>query len=817
MDNQEKLRLLTLRRCASLPALGLAVCLWLALFFAYSALAQNSNGVSLTAQAGFDGYCKNNAWLPVRVVLENQANTDLDGRLEVQATDASTSVYAQTITLPALARKAATLNYFLEGYFSNLNVRFIAQDKKVAETTVQLSCTNENDLLVGILSKNPSTFNSLASLNTARGKTAIAQIGPASLPDQAANLEALDVLVFSGIDSGILTAAQQAALATWVAGGGRLLVTGGPEWQATVAGLTGLLPLHPEGTQTLPGLDSLAAYTGQLTPLPGESPVAHGPLAQGAEILVSQAGVPLVVQKSLGLGKVIYLAADPSLEPLKSWAGVDNFYRLLLAEPATKPVWARGFQNWNLAANAVGTLPSLALPPAPLVLGFLIVYVLAIGPANFILLRYYKRRELAWLSIPALVVLFSLLAFLLGNRSRGAQPLLNRLAIIQVWPGSDLARVDGLLGVFSPKRATYTLQVKPGYQIHAIPDPSLNQRAGSWAFVSNEQGQTNIPDLRIDVGGLNAVAIEGQMPAPSLASDLALNFGGGNASLQGKITNTTGMRLKNAVLLLPGQSQNLGDLAPGEDHNVQVMLNMNGRASPAASASSPSFPGGPVYYGGSSPYMNTLITDLVGTGDYYRNSESYLRFMLLNAITNYGSAVGTGEGIYLAAWGDGSPLNASLENQPSTAEDTSLYLFALPANLQISQDRLKYTPGLFSWSVLESNNGNSPTPYEAYLQPGSFSLSFRPFHPVPFKSVDALILNLKSYASSGPAGLQVYLWDFQQTDWVHFPNLDWGEHTIPNPERYVSPEGEIRLRLENDSQYNQVNIESADFTLEVSQ
>src|SRR5512133_303749 len=109
MDNQEKLRLLTLKHCASLSALGLAVCLWLALFFPFVVLAQNSNGVSLTAQAGFDGYCKNNAWLPVRVVLENQGNADLDGRLEVQATDASTSVYAQTITLPASARKAATL------------------------------------------------------------------------------------------------------------------------------------------------------------------------------------------------------------------------------------------------------------------------------------------------------------------------------------------------------------------------------------------------------------------------------------------------------------------------------------------------------------------------------------------------------------------------------------------------------------------------------------------------------------------------------------------------------------------------------------
>jgi len=83
-----------------------------------------------------------------------------------------------------------------------------------------------------------------------------------------------------------------------------LIVSGGPGWQKTVAGLRDLLPLLPESTRTLPELTSLQTYATSPYDLTGGAVVATGALAQDAEVLMSQADVPLVIRRRVGFGEV---------------------------------------------------------------------------------------------------------------------------------------------------------------------------------------------------------------------------------------------------------------------------------------------------------------------------------------------------------------------------------------------------------------------------------------------------------------------------------------------------------------------------------
>ena len=90
--------------------------------------------------------------------------------------------------------------------------------------------------------------------------------------------------------------------------------------------------------------------------------------------------------------------------------------------------------------------------------GFLAIYIIVIGPLNYLVLKRLGRRELAWLTIPCLlIIVYSVVAYLTGFSLRGTQATINRLALVQVWPGTDQAQVDGVIGVLAPRRAIYNL------------------------------------------------------------------------------------------------------------------------------------------------------------------------------------------------------------------------------------------------------------------------------------------------------------------------------------------------------------------------
>jgi hypothetical protein len=163
-------------------------------------------------------------------------------------------------------------------------VKLVAQGKIVAQTTTSITCASSGDWLFGVLSGSPSAFNTLTGIDPPGGNTLVAQLEPEDIPGYAQALKALDLLVISDLDTGLLSASQKEALQGWLAGGGRLLVIGGPDWRKTSAGLLDFIPLLPDGTQTLAEPASAEEYAGSitsLTDLPGDLLVAVGKLAEG--------------------------------------------------------------------------------------------------------------------------------------------------------------------------------------------------------------------------------------------------------------------------------------------------------------------------------------------------------------------------------------------------------------------------------------------------------------------------------------------------------------------------------------------------------
>ena len=687
----------------------------------------------------------------------------------------------------------------------------------LATASARVVPAGAGDLIYGVLAGSPSAFNILGGIKPVSGAAYVAQLEAADLPPVSLAWHALDVLVVSDVDTGVLSAEQRTALAQWVASGGRLIVGGGPTWQKTAAGLGALLPLAPSGTQTLPDAASLAAFAAASAPT-GPAVAAIGGLAPDAVTLLSAGSLPLVITRHSGFGQVLFLALDPSFDPLKNWSGQEGLYRNLLSGTAQRPNWAGGLRNWYSARDAINALPGLQLPSALEIVGFLGLYILVVGPINYLVLRRIQRRELAWVTVPALVVLFSAGAYFTGYQVRGGEASLHRLAVVQVWPNADQAQVDGLVGVFSPRRTAYDVVFGPGFLARPMPLDAGNP--GGNSFTVQQSDGTLIPAVRLEVGAVEPFVVQGQVPAPAFDSNLTLDVNSSQVTLQGQVTNHSAVALKDAVLLAPGSVQRLGDLAPGGVASISLPLTDSHASLTAADdvlpAQAANAKPGTAAPSTPSNYDST-IDDILGNTYYYNDREQFRRYSLLSAIIDTYSGNVRGSGVYLVGWSDQSPVVVSLANRNFQTVDSSLYLISLQPKLNLTTGTLAIPPGLMTWMSLDPSPSVSPTPYDLYLYAKSgVSLRFVPVQVLPHDKVQGLTLHLLSYGQTGAAPVNIDLWDYTLNDWVRQPQQKWGDANLANADHYVGPAGDIQVRAYNPTA-QQVSLERIDFTLLVGQ
>ena len=489
----------------------------------------------------------------------------------------------------------------------------------ITKRTAPLKSVSTGDRLYGIIADQPSVYNVLSELDPPGGNANVANLTLHDLPDSAAALDSLNTLILSDVDTGDLIEAQRSALSAWIANGGRLIVTGGPGWQKTSAGLRESLPLSPASTILLEDLSALKTFADSATS-PGSAIVATGDLTPDAQVVLKQAETPLIIRRQHGLGEVVFLGFDPAdLQQVvvagsapgssQSWDGFLEIYRQLTQPLPNKPGWGYGVQDWYTAVSAASNIPNLNLPPVSLICGFLGLYMLAIGPINYLVVRKLKRRELAWISVPLLTIGFTAAAFLAGNLLRGNQPVLNRLALVQVWPTSGQARLTGIVGLYAPQRALYEVKADQGLLLHTTTDttPYGYRSTGDTAdWTLSNDGTAMRARVLMDVSEVKTLGAEGEVPAPQFTPDLHLIVDSAGARVSGSVTNHSDLVLQDAVLLGPGVARQVGTVEPGQSVPVDFKLDRAARSSQATENPQYSYNNG----------GDTTLDDIVGPYNY---------------------------------------------------------------------------------------------------------------------------------------------------------------------------------------------------------
>jgi hypothetical protein len=374
------------------------------------------------------------------------------------------------------------------------------------------------------------------------------------------------VIVIHDVATATLSAGQRGALERWVRLGGTLLVSGGPDAGRAAGGLADLLPvdLGSDLRANVPtdSLEHLAGRTG-LGNLPQS--ITANRIAPRADSHALDAS-DLIVAHDVGTGRVIFAAFD--IAALRAWAGEPDLWAPILAiHDRMQLGYSFRGRSENLVRDTL-QLAALSLPSPAILLLLIGIYIIVIGPVNFLVLRRIRRVDLAWVTTPILVGIFLVLAYGASFTLRGTRPQISQLAIVQGFEGQPGGQATAFVSVFSPQRRTYTM----GFAPDALVSPGTFESFQSSSVpVSLSDTAATVPNLLIDVSSLRTLLVEqpvGEVPA--VQSQLVRD----TLRFSGSIENTSGETLHNALIVVGDAVQTVGDVGPGARVEVNLPLNL---------------------------------------------------------------------------------------------------------------------------------------------------------------------------------------------------------------------------------------------------
>jgi hypothetical protein len=206
--------------------------------------------------------------------------------------------------------------------------------------------------------------------------------------------------------------------------------------------------------------------------------------------------------------------------------------------------------------------PASALPPVGLLGALLVGYVILAGPANYLWVSRRRRRELTWVTVPLIAVLFTGAVYGAGIAYRGSDYVVNEIQLLRVAPGGSVDATM-LYSLFSPHRGDFVVQA---------PDASFAATAGgSFADRVNPGRHPTLALNGLAVWEERSIKVEAPV-RPGINIETHLGISG--LSVKGTITN----RGTNAVhdlglLTVSGEWASLApSLAPGATVTVDRPL-----------------------------------------------------------------------------------------------------------------------------------------------------------------------------------------------------------------------------------------------------
>jgi hypothetical protein len=538
--------------------------------------------IILDLYPGFEGYYKFQKWFPLTVVAKNNG-TYFRGDLIVKSVtygNQTPIIVKKYIELPGNTPKKIQL-YLSPEFASSWQDKVLVElvdtgGKLCASWTENIKQLGQEQTLLLVLSGDKAGLNYLNGPQTnlwPKSNLMVLYPDSSNLPREWIGYEGVDIIIinnFSITDS--LDELQRKSLGEWVQSGGKLLVSScGHPVEFSNTFLEEALPVAFQSNVLLPSIDGLTNYAGASLNIepPGIS-IIKSSVKTGCKnnVTVEEENIPVITNSYYGNGKITFLAFDISKEPFKNWNWKMKFWGKALSE-----LYLNSFLSVHLSTddinNVLYNIPSMKPPSFNFIGFYLFFYILLAGPLNYFILKKFDKREFAVITIPVMVVLFSLGTYIIGYTSKGGSVILRQISVVNMNCSSTISSIDTFIGLFSPNKSTYRM---------GFPDSNV------WAYnivkdermemISREDDKNSIENIVLNmwsmVGfkGSSISKFPGRLYLDTM--DVKIDSPDDMKSLGGVIVNETGKTIHNACFLYNScQIGYIGELARGKN-SVQV-------------------------------------------------------------------------------------------------------------------------------------------------------------------------------------------------------------------------------------------------------
>jgi hypothetical protein len=459
---------------------------------------------TVVVEAGYAGSFVAGHEVPVRVRVA--ADRLVQGTLEVGVGNPGNELpVAMAVEVPGGSQKEFVVTApsgFTEA--ADVAVRLLQGDQVVASGQATVRATVDTELvgiLPGALRGRPVPGQ--APLAVDAGTARFVALREADLDQAPASLGPLSTLVADADELAQLAPGARAGVLRWVEAGGRLLVDAAKG-------------------QAVPGLPD------QWQP---------GPRGRAAA----------------GLGEVV--ATDGAVAAGR-WPG--------LVEPSGWATQSARFGGDVPVATSLAADAGLRTPEIAWLVGFLVVYVVLVGPVAFFVLRRRGRPELAWVAIPLVAIVFSTGSWAVGRNLRDATELVHA-SVVSTGGAGPVA--TSYVGVFSRSGETARIGFPPGWSSGA-------SSAGPAATPTIVTRTAAGPEARLalNAGQFGMAAASGPIEGGGLEVRAAVLAGG---RVSGTVRNATAFRLLQVAAFAGSDAAAVGELAPGEERAFEIA---NGQA-----------------------------------------------------------------------------------------------------------------------------------------------------------------------------------------------------------------------------------------------
>lgn len=774
-----------------MPAAGVALLLGALLLPAVPVRAASSVDIEVRALAG--GRYAVGGWMAIAVTLVNDGEPT-QGDLAATTEEGAVQRFVE---MPAGAHKVVMLYVKPEAFQRRITVQY-REPNGTVEAAVEVRVLEQSSNQFAIVGDGAGTLRPQLSAADDIGLPAPLALTIADIPERSEPLDGLSAIVWAD-DSAALTEAQRRAMERWVASGGQLVIVGGPDWQARTGGFTDLLPLEDLSARDVVPHASLAAWSGAAAPPIEAATISTGALRDDARALIrADDDTILVSMRTVGAGRVILVGSDLATDAYRGWEGSPRLWARLLPTGAMLEQFFGGFPIAEEAANAMGTalgnLPSLEVPPAELLLVVIVGYILLIGPISYLVLRRLDRRELAWVTAPLLVVLFTACSFGIGTSLKGSAIIVNQISLIRTSSAGGSATVESYAGVFSPDRSTYDLTVEADALMSRLNPISFDGRPrASSADVVIEQGDpAHMRGLAIGVFGFEAMRADAIV---DYAPALSVTWRTEDGKTIGTITNDSEATVTDIAYISSSSGGDMvaQELAPGDEAEFTIpTANLNG---------------------------SSASDQVYGFGGFNDQSDEQRRILMrrqvIDALVGFGGwmpgvelGMGAARGPYLIGWQDApGPVPVTVDGVESQRYSQAVEVISVRPTLGPGEVEIR--PAQMAVGILSTDgDASSAGPGMIMLGDGSVTYSIA----LPLEATDMRVSGLSllvgpdpSMVINDPGGFGGGFWPPGITLEVRNPATDeWtlvgdiserSRFEIADPSTAISASGRIEVRV----------------------